>query len=320
MFLVCKRNMPRFFVFLMVLHFLNASSQNLIIDNKGAISQIPSIDNALLELDEKELPTFVNNNKFTLIEKKINQGITNYLLRIEDFGNEIYLDIAFKYGSVFAISQMTVSMCESSYFHNNLILDKCSSSFERICFGAKINAEFITDVRGKFKCEIKKPNYSNTKILDFEPVGASQIKITSLDLFLVADQEYVVSNDALIHFDNNDILGMVQIFIKDCKNNGINFPENLIKIEFEKLHAGVLGLSYGMNNDNLIDIRIDRQNWLNSSAAKRWYVLYHELGHDLLNFEHGNGGRMMDPIADRGYSWKEFWRDRAMMFEEYYLE
>jgi hypothetical protein len=47
-------------------------------------------------------------------------------------------------------------------------------------------------------------------------------------------------------------------------------------------------------------------------------VLYHELGHDILNLKHGFGGRMMDPVSDLGYSWDEFWTARQDMFF-YYL-
>ena len=49
------------------------------------------------------------------------------------------------------------------------------------------------------------------------------------------------------------------------------------------------------------------------------YILYHELGHDVLNLEHGQGGKMMFNFADRDYSWDEFFKDKEYMFS-YYLD
>jgi len=320
MFLVVNSYTARIISFLAFVHSLNGVSQNIVIDNTGSIKIVSRFEKALEEIDEKELYLIINDNNFKVIEKSFNNGVTHYLLKTETISPEIHIDLSFKNGSIFAISQIAVSICETSAFHNNLILEKSASAFKRLCVGGVINNEISSNTNLKYKCKNETSNYVNTKMLNFEPTGNSQIKMTSLDLFLFSDQRYIVSNHDLITFDNNNINGMVQVFLEDCKNNGIDFPSNHVKIAFEKLPEGVLGLSYGMYNDSLIDIRIDRLNWSKSSSSKRWYVLYHELGHDLLNFEHGKGGRMMNPIADRGYTWEEFWRDRSVMFEEYYLD
>lgn len=47
---------------------------------------------------------------------------------------------------------------------------------------------------------------------------------------------------------------------------------------------------------------------------KRWYLIYHELGHDVLNLKHGEGGKMMFTFSDREYEWKEFFDDKKYMF------
>ena len=86
---------------------------------------------------------------------------------------------------------------------------------------------------------------------------------------------------------------------------------------FEPLDGQTLGRSYGINNDNKIELKIDPVKWQNSSVPKRWYLIYHELGHDVLNLNHGNGGKMMFNFADRGYSWNEFWEDRNYMFNSF---
>jgi len=43
--------------------------------------------------------------------------------------------------------------------------------------------------------------------------------------------------------------------------------------------------------------------------------MYHELGHDVFNLEHGQGGKMMFNFADREYNWFDFAYDSKKMFE-----
>lgn len=131
-------------------------------------------------------------------------------------------------------------------------------------------------------------------------------------------QDYIIAGVNLQDFNSFNIKGMVDVFINDATLNGLKIKSGTIKIEFADLDDGILGLSYGINNDQVVEIKIDRDNWFQSSPAHRWYVLYHELGHDILNLRHGSGGKMMDPVSDLGYSWDEFWTARQDMFF-YYL-
>ena len=48
--------------------------------------------------------------------------------------------------------------------------------------------------------------------------------------------------------------------------------------------------------------------------TKKWYVIYHELGHDVLNLDHGEGGKMMFNFADREYTWDEFYMKKRYLF------
>lgn len=154
-----------------------------------------------------------------------------------------------------------------------------------------------------------------------------------------------------------DIESLVKIFIEDCINNNlilpffdikwykpdpqvdpdtgepIEFAEDpdapkgyfpfyvyfvpKIKATFESLDGNSIGLSYGYMDDNNIIIKIDPTNWEKSSLVKRWYLLYHELGHDILNLDHGEGGKMMFNFADKEYTWENFIEDRKTMFDIY---
>ena len=89
-----------------------------------------------------------------------------------------------------------------------------------------------------------------------------------------------------------------------------------IKSTFEELEKGTQGVSTGINK-NGVEIKIDPVFWSNSSLIKKWYLIYHELGHDVLNFKHGEGGKMMFNYTFKDYSWYDFEEDRQYMFESY---
>ena len=132
-----------------------------------------------------------------------------------------------------------------------------------------------------------------------------------------------------------DLEVMVNVFLDDLINNNIERgnPVDLIssfggvardyekrpkiRATFEKLEGKAIALSYGINNDENILLKVDPVNWAKASTPKRWYTLYHELGHDVLNFNHGQGGKMMFNYSDVEYDWDTFNKDRNYMFKAY---
>ena len=131
-----------------------------------------------------------------------------------------------------------------------------------------------------------------------------------------------------------DLEPMVNLFLDDYLNNYLEgglpngeivpvplffeeFKEMFnIKATFVPLEGDALALSYGFNDDKNITLKVDPEKWAEASSVKRWYTLYHELGHDVLNFEHGQGGKMMFNFADRDYTWETFEKDRNYMFKK----
>ncbi|MDA9277678.1 hypothetical protein N9P63_02035 [Polaribacter sp.] len=113
-----------------------------------------------------------------------------------------------------------------------------------------------------------------------------------------------------------DLQKMVQFFLDDCIRNNIKVPSiKTLSATFEPQDEGVIALALGMNNDNQIIIRIDPKSWQKASPQKKWYALYHELGHDVLNLSHGEGGKMMFNFADIDYTWNSFYKDKEYMFK-----
>jgi len=140
-----------------------------------------------------------------------------------------------------------------------------------------------------------------------------------------------------------DLEAMVSIFLDDLTSHLKHFrffldiwdksnpkmPEYLNKISsikkkytgsnnvyttFEELEPGTIAMSYGINDDNSIIIKVDPNTWSSTSLINKWYILYHELGHDVLNLKHGQGGRMMFNYPTKEYTWEEFFDDRQAMF------
>tara|TARA_Y100000746_G_C15374079_1_gene395404 strand:+ start:542 stop:1018 length:477 start_codon:yes stop_codon:yes gene_type:complete len=48
----------------------------------------------------------------------------------------------------------------------------------------------------------------------------------------------------------------------------------------------LVGISFGMNNDEEIDIYIDNSYWIKINSITKKKLIYHELGHDVLNLDH----------------------------------
>ena len=124
--------------------------------------------------------------------------------------------------------------------------------------------------------------------------------------------------------NNYDLKAMVNFFIEDYnrystkikskKISPVIFKEEQIKITFETLEGPEIARSYAKDNDLKIIIKVDPKKWADASEIKRWYIIYHELGHDILNLEHGESGKMMFNFADKDYSWNDFIEDKKYMF------
>ena len=60
------------------------------------------------------------------------------------------------------------------------------------------------------------------------------------------------------------------------------------------------GVSYGYNNDDIIEIYINEDSWKRFSRPQKYLLMYHELSHDILNVDdlpakEENSGKLMCP-------------------------
>lgn len=71
-----------------------------------------------------------------------------------------------------------------------------------------------------------------------------------------------------------------------------NFKVVFSDLDSNKETSHVHGVSLGKDNDNKVEIYINRRSWDSFSKSKRYYIIYHELGHDILNLQDLNDDEM----------------------------
>jgi len=121
----------------------------------------------------------------------------------------------------------------------------------------------------------------------------------------------------------------VDKFYRDIGTYGIypKKPKTTI-VKFSKLDqmdntTHIHGMSFGYDNDDLIEIYINPSTWASFNKSKRYYLMYHELAHDVLNVDDlsadlSNEGKLMYPaISDyESISMDDFIESSHALFEE----
>ena len=128
---------------------------------------------------------------------------------------------------------------------------------------------------------------------------------------------------------NTDFDFYIKKFYRDVGVFGI-FPKKpkTTIIKFAKLDqldnaTHIHGLSYGMNDDDIIEIYINPSTWESFNKPMRYFLMYHELSHDVLNVDDlkdlpNNDGKLMYP-AIASYESKtmdDFIESSHELFEE----
>lgn len=71
----------------------------------------------------------------------------------------------------------------------------------------------------------------------------------------------------------------------------------VILVEFSKLMPdGVLGIAIGMDADSVVLVKINANHWNELSENQKWWLVMHELAHDILNWQHGRNILMDTPM------------------------
>lgn len=118
-------------------------------------------------------------------------------------------------------------------------------------------------------------------------------------------------------------------FYRDINYHGIypTKPKSLIlkfsSLDKMKTTTHAHGLSFGYNNDQLIEIYINPSSWSSLTKPMKYYVLYHELGHDVLNLKdleenENNIGKIMYPnmSINQRLTMDDFIKNSKELFKE----
>lgn len=120
-------------------------------------------------------------------------------------------------------------------------------------------------------------------------------------------------------------------FYKDLKyyNYTPKQPDNII-IKFAELNKipetrSLAGISLGCNKDYCIEIYIDPAVWLIANDAQRYWIMYHELAHDILNLDHvdktqDNVGQLMYPEIPENYNMDDFKKAYHEAFSQFTIQ
>jgi len=156
-------------------------------------------------------------------------------------------------------------------------------------------------------------SFQDSFIYDIDKFSEQQSKSENKSL---NNLRFTINDQDMREINEYDLEKMVSFFLRDCEKNNINVPDiSTLKARFVPLEGNTIALAYGKGDDSIIYIEVDPEKWAESSSQKRWYVLYHELGHDVLNLDHGQAGKMMFNFANRDYTWDEFFEDKQYMFK-----
>lgn len=129
---------------------------------------------------------------------------------------------------------------------------------------------------------------------------------------------------------NEDLTIYIDLFYRDLAYYGV-YPQrprhqtvkfaNLDEIEGITHYHGV---SFGIHDDERIEIYINERSWKKFDRAMKHFVIYHELAHDVLNLEHTdktseNYGKLMYPEVSmyEGIDMDGFIESSQGTFEEY---
>jgi len=305
-----------------------------------------------LDVSENSVNSFLRKySSNQVVKKNLGQGITVYSVSYRDIDNtslEHSHSLMFDSGIPINYSIMFFLGEYKNRYGNYENLELYKEVFNNL---RKMN---LDDVKKGGKKVIKDENwgfeakdyYSD---VDEGVILSLNIQDNGLLVFTVADVYYRKVSDVKEEINNGkidvsklnfyDINYLIDLFIDQFtysyteyyKKNNLSilnhekFTGFLDKINNSKRNVnfdlnkeGVLGVSNSMYDDSSISLSINPSLWKTSSDSKKLYVLFHELGHDILNFRHGEGGKMMFTISESDYSFKDFYNDKDYMFKSFF--
>lgn len=164
-------------------------------------------------------------------------------------------------------------------------------------------------------------------------IGIIAVILVSLFAYkLIQNQTEVNQYDEIAanSYDSDEDFDMyVQKFYRDLEFYGIYPKKPKVQIiKFSKLDqldntTHIHGLSYGSDDDDRIEIYINPSTWEQFNKPMRYFLMYHELAHDVLNLDDlepksWNEGKLMYPAIStyENKNMDDFIESSHALFEE----
>lgn len=140
------------------------------------------------------------------------------------------------------------------------------------------------------------------------------ILLVLMIIFLNLDEDRIGKNNVIPEdFESEISEGLDHYIDKFYRDLGVygHFPSRpkyfkvvFAELDEEKETSHVHGYSSGYNNDLTVEIYINKRSWESFSKPQRYYLIYHELSHDILNLDdlsddEGNYGKIMYPSISK---------------------
>ena len=131
-------------------------------------------------------------------------------------------------------------------------------------------------------------------------------------------EKYQIAGNFVSDLKYKDWNGFVKVFIDDCNRKGIVINTDNIIAKQKTSGSKAIVNSNGKDNDEIIEIYFNKKAWKKSNIDTRLYVLYHELGRDILNLDYNKAGKMTFNLnSGDSYTWDQFVEDKEVMFQVY---
>ena len=95
----------------------------------------------------------------------------------------------------------------------------------------------------------------------------------------------------LSYDSNEEIKPYIDKFFRDLNNHGLTpvIPQDFIvkfsDLESHKNTSHTHGISFGYKDDDRVEIYINKNSWNSFNKTQKYYIVYHELSHDILNLD-----------------------------------
>ena len=132
----------------------------------------------------------------------------------------------------------------------------------------------------------------------------------------------------LSYDSNEEIKPYIDKFFRDLNNHGLTpvIPQDFIvkfsDLESHKNTSHTHGISFGYKDDDRVEIYINKNSWNSFNKTQKYYIVYHELSHDILNLDDLNDsdenyGDIMYPYISKydGLKMNDFIINMKLLFD-----